>query len=93
MGDFYIHVHEGTIATLTQLAESEVIEPGDDPELPWHRINAQSDATTLWFVAMRKRERGIWLGTLTIRHGDHHSLLLSQGWEEVPVDEIGVPDA
>lgn len=93
VGDFYIHVHDGTIATLTQLAESEVIEPGDDPELPWHRINAQSDATTLWFVAMRRQEKGIWLGTLTIRHGDHHSLLVSQGWEEVPVDDIGVPDA
>ena len=93
MGDFYIHVHEGTIATLTQLAESEVIEPGDDPTLPWHRINAPGDATTLWYAAMRKKERGIYLGTLTFRHQDHYSLLLEQGWEEVPVEDIGVPDA
>lgn len=37
---------------------------------------------------LRKQERGIWLGTLTFRHGDHHSSLLAQGWQEVPLDEI-----
>jgi hypothetical protein len=38
---------------------------------------------------MRRRERGIWLGTLVMRHGDHHARLLEQGWEEVALDEIG----
>jgi hypothetical protein len=92
VGVFYIHVHDGTIATQQQLAEAAVIAPGQDPELPWHRINAPSDATTMWYAAMRKQEKGIFLGTLTFRHCDHHSLLLSTGWEEVPVSEIGVPD-
>ncbi|MBO9534207.1 MAG: hypothetical protein J7513_14645 [Solirubrobacteraceae bacterium] len=91
MGVFFIHVHEGHIATLDQLAEAEIIEVGDDPSLPWFKIDAPSDATTMWYAAMRKRERGIFLGTLTFRHGDHHSLLLEQGWEEVPVPEIGPP--
>jgi hypothetical protein len=91
VGVFYIHVHEGHIATLDQLAEAEIIEVGDDPVLPWHRIDASSDATTMWYAAMRKRENGIFLGTLTFRHCDHHSLLLEGGWEEVPVEEIGPP--
>lgn len=92
MGAFYIHVKEGTIATFQQLVESEVIEPGDDPQLPWRKIDAPSDASTLWYAALRKQERGIFLGTLTFRHCDHHSLLLETGWEEVPVDEIGVDE-
>ena len=91
VGVFYIHVHEGHIATLDQLAEAEIIEVGEDPTFPWHRIDASSDATTMWYAAMRKRERDIFLGTLTFRHGDHHSLLLDAGWEEVPVEEIGPP--
>ncbi len=89
MGVFYIHVHDGRIATRDQLIEAEVVAAGDDPELPWHRIVASHDATTMWYAAMRKQERGIFLGALTFRHGDHHSLLLSQGWEEVPVEQIG----
>jgi hypothetical protein len=40
---------------------------------------------------MRRRERGVFIGTLVLRHGDHHTLLLERGWEEVPVDQIGVP--
>lgn len=92
VGAFYIHVKEGTIATFQQLVEAEVIEPYDDPELPWHKIDAPNDASTLWYAALRKQERGIYLGTLTFRHCDHHSLLLESGWEEVPVEEIGVDD-
>lgn len=89
VGVFYIHIHEGAIATGDQLIDAGIIGPGADPELPWHRIAASDDATTLWYAAMKKQEKGIWLGTLTFRHGDHHSLLLDQGWVEVPVDEIG----
>ncbi len=92
VGAFYIHVQEGHIATLDQLAEADIITLGEDPELPWHRIDAPQDATTMWYAAMRKQERGIFLGTLTFRHGDHHSLLLDAGWEEIPVEEIGPPE-
>lgn len=64
---------------------------GDDvnpPPRPWHQIRADIGASTLWYAVLRKQERGIWLGTLTFRHQEHHSLLLTQGWEEVPVEEI-----
>ena len=88
VGDFYIHVQDGLVATRQQLTEADLITPGEDPTLPWHRINAPSDASTLWYAALRKEERGIYLGTLTFRHCDHHSLLLEQGWEEIPVEEI-----
>ncbi len=82
-------MQEGSIATFDQLVEAEVIEPADDPALPWYKIDAPSDATTMWYAALRKQERGIYLGTLTFRHCEHHSLLLKQGWEEVPVEDIG----
>jgi hypothetical protein len=38
---------------------------------------------------MVKSERGVFIGTLTLRHGDHHALLLTKGWREVPPTEIG----
>jgi hypothetical protein len=37
---------------------------------------------------MRKRERGVYIGTLCFRHTDWHAFLLDKGWEEVPVEEI-----
>jgi hypothetical protein len=42
---------------------------------------------------MRRAERGIFIGTLVLRHSDHHAFLLERGWEEIPVDEIGVSAA
>jgi hypothetical protein len=40
---------------------------------------------------MRKEVRdGVFIGAITIRHKDHHASLLQQGWQEVPVSEIGV---
>jgi hypothetical protein len=38
---------------------------------------------------MRKQERGIFIGTLALRHTDHHASLLQGGWQEVDVAEIG----
>lgn len=60
----------------------------DDPPRPWLRIQGSNDATTLWYAVLRRRERGIFIGTLVLRHGDHHALLLSRGWEEIPVEEL-----
>jgi hypothetical protein len=40
---------------------------------------------------MRRRERGVFIGTLVLRHSSHHALLLERGWEDVPIDEIRVP--
>jgi len=63
---------------------------GDLPPRPWLRIQGTGDATTMWYAVMRKRERGIFIGTLVIRHSPHHALLLESGWEEIPVPKIGV---
>ena len=49
---------------------------------------ARRDASTMWYAVMRRQERGVFIGTLVLRHIDHHASLLEQGWEEVPVDEI-----
>jgi hypothetical protein len=42
---------------------------------------------------MRRAERGIFIGTLVLRHSDHHAFLLERGWEEIGVDDIGVAAA
>ena len=62
-------------------------ESGTAPR-PWHRIQGTGDATTMWYAVMRKQERGVFIGTLVLRHADHHASLLQQGWQEVDVDEI-----
>lgn len=43
----------------------------------------------MWYAIMRRRERGIWLGTLVMRHSDHHARLREQGWREVAPAEVG----
>jgi hypothetical protein len=88
VGTFFIDSESGRIATQRQLAAAGLGDAMTPPPRPWHPIRASGDATTLWYAALRKQERGIWLGTLAFRHGDHHSLLLRQGWEEVPHEEI-----
>jgi hypothetical protein len=91
MGVFFIDVQEGRVATRQQLADAGVV--GDEterPPPPWHQIQATGDASTLWYAVMRKRTRGIFIGTLCIRHGDRQASLEAQGWEEIPVPEIGV---
>ena len=90
MGVFFIDTDRGTVATQHQLIAAGVMEAGDLPPRPWLRIQGTGDATTMWYAVMRKHERGIFLGTLVMRHSTHHELLLEQGWEEIPVDEIGV---
>ena len=60
----------------------------DPPERPWLRIQGSDDATTMWYAVLRKRERGVFIGALSIRHGDHHASLLAAGWEEVALDEL-----
>jgi hypothetical protein len=47
----------------------------------------------MWYAVLRKRERGVYIGTLTIRHGAHHASLLQRGWEEVQVSEIAAPSS
>lgn len=60
----------------------------EPPERPWLRIQGSDDATTMWYAVLRKRERGVFIGALSIRHGDHHASLLDAGWEEVALEEL-----
>jgi hypothetical protein len=42
----------------------------------------------MWYAVLRKRERGIFIGALSIRHSDHHASLLQSGWDEVSLEEL-----
>jgi hypothetical protein len=86
---FFIDTSTGQVATGRQLVESGIADESAGPQPPWHRIQGTSDATTLWYAVMRKRTRGVYIGALCIRHSDHHASLADQGWDEVPVEEIG----
>ena len=44
----------------------------------------------MWYAVLRKRERGVFIGTLCIRHVGRQASLERAGWEEVPVEAIGV---
>lgn len=88
VGTFFIDTDSGCVATRRQLTAAGLADDRTEPERPWHQIRASGDSSTLWFAVLRKQERGIWLGTLVFRHSDHYPLLLSRGWQEVPVEEI-----
>jgi hypothetical protein len=88
MASFFIDTSTGQVATQRQLVEAGIVAPDEQPALPWHRIQGTRDASTMWYAVMRKQERGVFIGTLVLRHGDHHALLLDSGWDEVPVGEI-----
>lgn len=77
------------MATLRHLVESGVTAADAHPPRPWLRIRASDDASTLWYAVLRKRERGVFIGTMALRHGAHHASLLENGWEEVPPEAIG----
>ena len=90
MGAFFINYEDGRIATRDQLAEAGLVDDDQRPVKPWHQIQGPSDASTMWYVVMRKRERGIFMGQLTVRHTGQQASLEERGWEEVPIDEIRV---
>jgi hypothetical protein len=88
VASFFIDTSTGQVATQRQLVEAGAVRSDQQPGPPWHRVQGTRDASTMWYAVMRKRERGVYIGTLVLRHGDHHASLLEQGWEEVPVGEI-----
>jgi hypothetical protein len=90
VGAFFIDVQQGRVATRAQLAEAGLVDELDVPVAPWHPIQGPSDASTMWYAVMRKRTRGIFIGTLCIRHTGRQASLGQAGWEEVPIAEIGV---
>ena len=90
MGLFFVNTRDGRIATRSQLAEAGLTDSSERPVPPWHRIQGPSDASTMWYAVLRKHVRGVFIATLSIRHTGRQTLLEEQGWEEVPVDEIGL---
>jgi hypothetical protein len=89
MAVFFIDTAQGTVATQRQLIDAGVIEGSEPPPRPWLRIQGTRDASTMWYAVMRRRERGVFIGTLVIRHSPHHALLLQRGWEEVGAADMG----
>jgi hypothetical protein len=92
MASFFIDTATGQVATQRQLIEAGVARPDEQPPRPWHRVQGTRDASTMWYAVMRRRERGVYIGTLVLRHTSHHASLLQQGWQEVPVAEIAAFD-
>ncbi len=43
----------------------------------------------MWYAVLRKVERGVFIGTLCVRHTGRQASLEAAGWEEVPVEAIG----
>jgi hypothetical protein len=90
---FFIDTQTGQVATYTQLREADLVDDSEQPVKPWHPISGPDDASTMWYAVMRKRTRGIFIGTLCIRHTGRQASLEEQGWAEVPIAEIRVPAA
>ena len=89
MGSFFIDTDQGPVATLRQLLEAGIADEVQGPPRPWLRIQGPSDASTMWYAVLRKRERGIFIGALALRHSPRLDLLLHSGWHEVAIEEIG----
>jgi hypothetical protein len=85
---FFIDTDTGQVATRRQLVEAGLATDVEPPALPWLRIQGSDDATTMWYAVLRKRERGVFIGALAIRHGKHHASLLQSGWDEIPLQEL-----
>jgi hypothetical protein len=90
MASFFIDTDSGQVATQRQLVEAGIARSDEQPPRPWHRVQGTRDASTMWYAVLRKRERGVYIGTLVLRHTSHHASLLASGWEEVAVEEISV---
>ena len=86
---FYIDTQAGDFATHEQLRANGLLDREGRSAPPWHRIQATSDASTLWYALMRKHTRGIWLGALVMRSADHYAKLQREGWEEYPPEQVG----
>jgi hypothetical protein len=87
---FFVNTQDGRVATRLQLADAGLVDPLGLPAPPWHPIQGPDDASTMWYVVLRRRERGVFIGTLCIRHTGRQALLEERGWEEIAVAEIGV---
>lgn len=78
------------MATRGQLEDAHLEDDGGVPLSPWHPIQGPSDASTMWYSLLRKQVKGIFIGTMCIRHVGREALLTRQGWSVVEVESIGV---
>jgi hypothetical protein len=85
---FFIDTSSGQVATRRQLVEAGIMAADRLPPRPWHPVRGDRDASMLWYAVMRKQVKDVFIGTLCIRHSDHHASLLGEGWSEVGVDEV-----
>ena len=70
--------------------EAGLADDEEIPNRPWHPIQGPSDASTMWYAVLRKRERGVFIGTLCLRHTGRQASLETSGWEDVPIEHIRV---
>ncbi len=87
---FFVNTQDGRVATRRQLVDAGLDDPEEVPVRPWHPIQGPSDASTMWYAVLRKRERGVFIGTLCIRHTGRQASLEAAGWAEVPIEDIEV---
>ncbi|MDP8942958.1 MAG: hypothetical protein M3N16_02380 [Actinomycetota bacterium] len=90
MSNFFVNVQDGRVATRRQLGDAALADEAGAPVRPWHEIQGPRDASTMWYAVLRKRDRGIFIGMLCLRHTGRQASLEARGWEEVPVAAIGV---
>ena len=93
MALFFIDTATGQVATQRQLIDAGIASEDGAVPRPWLRIQGTGDASTMWYALLRRQEKGVFIGTMAIRHGDHHASLLQRGWEEVEPEAIGAPGA
>ena len=89
MSVFFVNTSDGRVASRRQLSAAGLTDASERPRAPWHPIQGPSDASTMWYAVLRKRERGVFIGTLRFRHTGRQASLERDGWSEVPVEEIG----
>jgi len=90
---FFVNTQDGRVATRRQLVEAGCADDSEAPVKPWHPVPGPSDASTMWYVVLRKRVRGVFIGNLCVRHTGRQASLEEQGWEEVPMEAISVDGA
>ena len=94
MASFFIDTSTGQVATQRQLVEAGVVALRRAARRARGTASrAPATRRRMWYAVLRRQEKGVYIGTLVLRHTDHYASLLEQGWEEVPVEEIGLPVA
>lgn len=90
MSRFFVNTQDGRVATRSQLSHAGLADDDLEPVAPWHPIQGPGGESTLWYAVLRKRERGVFIGTLCIRHSERQASLEAAGWVEAPLEQIGI---